>query len=123
MAERTVDGYIAGLEDWQGEIVSGVRNLILDLYPDVKESIKWAQPVFEHHGPFAYIKAFNMAVNFGFWRGAELDDPQVLLQGSGEKMRHLKLKTNSDINDHDLMAFIRQAYQLNEIEGDPTKGG
>ncbi len=59
--------------------------------PEASESIKWAQPVYESNGPFAYIKAFKNAVNFGFWRGVDLDDPQGLLAGDGDKMRHVKL--------------------------------
>ena len=74
MAEKTVDSYIAELENWKSEVVSMVRQIILKVAPSVKESIKWAQPVYESNGPFAYIKAFQSAVNFGFWRGVDLED-------------------------------------------------
>ena len=59
MAEKTVDGYIAQLNDNQAEIVSKVRGIVLDAAPEAVESIKWAQPVYETNGPFAYIKAFK----------------------------------------------------------------
>ena len=42
MTDKTVDAYIAGLPDWQAEIVAAVRKIILDAAPDAKESIKWA---------------------------------------------------------------------------------
>jgi hypothetical protein len=74
--DKTVDGYIAGLEGWQAEIVSALRQLILDAAPDATESIKWSQPVYEDNGPFCHIKVFKNNVNFGFWRGAELPDPK-----------------------------------------------
>jgi hypothetical protein len=122
MAEKTVDSYIAGLEDWQGEIVSSVRRILNGAAPNAEEAIKWAQPVYSSNGPFAYIKAFKSSVNFGFWRGVELKDPKGLLQGSGDKMRHVKLTTLDDIDAAAFSDFIDQAMQLNQTKGDPTKG-
>ena len=122
MAEKTVDGYIAGLADWQAEIVISLRKIILDAAPDANESIKWAQPVYEKGGPFAYIKAFKNAVNFGFWRGVDLEDPKNLLQGSGEKMRHVKLTGLDQIQSQVFTDFVKQALALNLEKGDPTKG-
>jgi len=43
MAEKTVENYITQLEDWQAEIVSQVRQIILEAAPGANESIKWAQ--------------------------------------------------------------------------------
>lgn len=121
MAEKTVDSYIAGLEDWQGEIVSQVRQIILQAAPEAGESIKWAQPVYEINGPFAYIKAFKNSVNFGFWRGVDINDSAGLLQGSGEKMRHFKLTSLEDINAPVFSDYVQQAVKLNLTKGDPTR--
>ena len=122
MADKTVDSYIAGLPTWQADIVAAVRKIILDTVPEAKESIKWAQPVYESGGPFAYMKAFKNAVNFGFWRGVDLKDEKGLLQGSGDKMRHVKLTSLEDIQPQVFTEFIRQALVLNMEKGDPTKG-
>ena len=122
MGEKTVDGYIAGLEGWKGDVVSGVRHVILRAAPEAKESIKWAQSVYESNGLFAYIKAFQNAVNFGFWRGVDLKDPRGLLQGSGGKMRHVKLTSLDDVDENTFADFVRQAIELNKAKGDPTKG-
>ena len=121
MAEKTVDAYIAQLESLQGEIISEVRKIILEAAPEAEEAIKWAQPVYSLNGPFAYIKAFKRAVNFGFWRGVDIDDPSGLLQGSGEKMRHVKLTDLNDIDEHAFTDFIQQAIKLNLTKGDPTR--
>jgi len=40
---------------------------------------------------FAYVNAFTAHVNVGFFRGAELADPERLLEGTGKFMRHVKL--------------------------------
>jgi hypothetical protein len=111
-----------GLEGWKGEAVEKLRSIVLDAAPEAKEAFKWSQPVYEFGGPFCYIKAFKEHVNFGFWRGVDLDDPMGLLQGSGEKMRHVKLTSVKDINEQAFSAFVRAAVTLNKEKGDPTKG-
>ena len=122
MTEKTVDAYISSLNDKQADIVSSVRQIVREAAPNADEAIKWAQPVYSSNGPFAYIKAFKNSVNFGFWRGVDLKDPKGLLQGSGDKMRHVKLTGTDDIDTTAFSDFIVQAVQLNQTKGDPTKG-
>jgi len=119
--KKTVAGYIAELDDWRGDVVAAVRGLILDAAPKAGESIKWSQPVFDHNGPFAYIRAFGKHVNVGFWRGADLSDPKGALSGSGSKMRHIKLASAADLDAKILKAFVKQATKLNKKHGDPTR--
>jgi hypothetical protein len=121
MAKKTVENHIAQLEDWQAEIVSQVHQTLLEAAPGANESIKWAQPVYEINGLFAYIKAFKNSVNFGFWRGVDINDPGGLLQGSGEKMRHFKLTSLEAINAPVFTDYVQQAVKLNLTKGDPTK--
>ena len=103
-------------------IISRLREIIQQAAPGVKETIKWSQPVYENNGPFAYIRAFQNAVNFGFWRGVDLSDPKGLLQGSGGKMRHVKLTSLDDIDENTFIDFVRQSIELNKARGDSTKG-
>jgi hypothetical protein len=42
--------------------------------------------------PFAYVGVFKDHVNVGFFNGATLADPARLLEGTGKRMRHVKLK-------------------------------
>jgi hypothetical protein len=44
-----------------------------------------------------------------------------VLQGSGEKMRHIKLSQLADIDAELFSELIRQAIELNSKKGDPTK--
>ena len=122
MKAASVDEYIGSLEGWQAQVVSEVRSLVRQAAPEAKESIKWAQPVYEENGPFCYIKAFKNSVNFGFWRGVDLSDPSGILQGSGEKMRHVKLTGVDEIQREVLQDYVREAVALNLVKGDPTKG-
>ncbi len=121
MAPKTVDEYVKSLKPDQVEIVSTLRKVILQAAPQAKESFKWAQPVYEQEGPFCYIKAFSSAVNFGFWRGVDLDDPGGRLEGSGNRMRHFKLTQAADIDEKLITRMVKQAVKLNTEKGDPTR--
>ncbi|QPJ62308.1 MAG: DUF1801 domain-containing protein [Candidatus Nitronauta litoralis] len=59
---------------------------------------------------FAYVNAFKAHVNVGFFRGAELADPDGLLEGTGKFMRHVKLRPQSDVDTQALKRLIESAY-------------
>jgi hypothetical protein len=61
--------------------------------------------------PFGYVNVFKSHVNVGFFLGAELDDPAGLLQGTGRRMRHVKVKPGASMNSAALSALIRAAYE------------
>lgn len=60
--------------------------------------------------PFGYVNVFKAHVNVGFFCGAELEDPSGLLEGSGKRMRHVKVKPGDDLNVTALSALIDSAY-------------
>ena len=59
---------------------------------------------------FAYVNAFRAHVNVGFFRGAELEDPIGLLEGTGRYMRHVKLLPDRDVDATALIELIESAY-------------
>ncbi len=59
---------------------------------------------------FGYVNVFKAHVNIGFFRGAELADPEGLLEGNGKFMRHVKLRPESDVNAIALRKLIETAY-------------
>jgi hypothetical protein len=59
---------------------------------------------------FAYVNAFKAHVNVGFFRGAEIADPDGLLEGTGKLMRHVKLRPERDIDTAALTKLIDTAY-------------
>jgi hypothetical protein len=60
--------------------------------------------------PFGYVNSFKHHVNVGFFHGAMLEDPVGLLEGSGKRMRHVKLKPGREINAAALGDLIDSAY-------------
>jgi hypothetical protein len=61
--------------------------------------------------PFGYVNVFKAHVNVGFFRGADLEDPAHLLEGSGKRMRHVKLKAGVATDSKALGALIQAAYE------------
>ncbi len=47
--------------------------------------------------PFAYVNSFKSHVNVGFFYGAALEDRAGLLEGSGKRMRHVKLRAGREL--------------------------
>jgi len=59
---------------------------------------------------FAYVGVFKAHANVGFFFGAELEDPAGLLEGTGKRMRHVKLKPGVGLDHAALKALIDTAY-------------
>jgi hypothetical protein len=59
---------------------------------------------------FAYVNAFKAHVDVGFFRGAELSDPEGLLEGTGRFMRHVKLRPAEAVDATALRELILAAY-------------
>ena len=60
---------------------------------------------------FAYVDAFQEHANVGFFRGAELSDPEGLLDGTGKLMRHVKIRPEEDdVDPTALSKLIQAAY-------------
>jgi len=59
---------------------------------------------------FGYVNAFKDHVNVGFFRGAEISDPDCVLEGTGKFMRHVKLTPDRDFNAAALTNLVNTAY-------------
>ena len=59
---------------------------------------------------FGYVGAFRDHVNVGFFFGALLNDPAGLLEGTGRRMRHVKLWPGRDLDSAALDRLIADAY-------------
>jgi len=78
---------------------------------DVRELIHDGCPVAcVEDAPFGNVNAFNDHVNVGFFHGAALEDPAGLLEGTGKRMRHVKLRRGSEPDLAALGALIEAAY-------------
>jgi hypothetical protein len=51
-------------------------------------------------------------VNLAFSRGTDLADPQGLLEGTGKRIRHVKVRAGPDARTAAVRAIVRQAARL-----------
>jgi len=102
------------MHDHPGELGSIARHwfdVVRACGDDVRELLHDGHPTACVEGAgFAYVNAFTAHVNVGFFRGAELPDPDGLLEGSGRFMRHVKLRPGSDCDSAALARLIAAAY-------------
>jgi len=59
---------------------------------------------------FGYVNAFMGHAAVGFFQGASLPDPKRLLEGTGKRMRHVKLRPGAATDEAALSVLIDAAY-------------
>lgn len=60
--------------------------------------------------PICYIAPIKGYVNLGFFFGTHLDDPQHLLEGTGARMRHVKVRALEQAENPALAALLKAAW-------------
>ena len=75
--------------------------------PEVEGGRQKRQPLGKRMGG-RYSRAH---VNVGFFCGTELKDPARLLEGTGKYLRHVKVRSGSEIDAAALDALIAAAYR------------
>ena len=56
-----------------------------------------------------HIAVYSKHVNLGFNDGATLDDPKGILQGAGNRIRHITIKALDDLKPPEVRSYIRRA--------------
>lgn len=59
---------------------------------------------------FAYVDAFAAHASIGFYASASLPDPGRLLEGTGKRMRHVKLRWGQPTDEAALVELIAAAH-------------
>ena len=71
-----------------------------------------------------HIAVYTKGVNLGFNDGATLDDPRGILEGSGNRIRHVKIRKREDLARPEIRSYIRRARKFAIAEakklGEPT---
>lgn len=107
------DDVTAGKEENVAEIALNLRALLADVMPGITE-VNWKAQQIAGYGVgekkmsehFCYIAPLKAHVNLGFMYGADLDDPEGLMEGSGKALRHIKVKTIGQANNPAIRELI-----------------
>jgi hypothetical protein len=91
------------------EEAPGAVELIYDAYSAVSAGYSFTG---RPSDSFLYVAAYTKGVNMGFWAGTSLPDPDGLLEGTGKRSRHVKIRDLADVQRPALRALIRAAIEI-----------
>ena len=122
-ASARITARIEALDDWRGEMLAQVRQLIREADPEITEEWKWAKPtsggtpVWSHAGIVCTGESYKDKVKLTFARGASLSDPKQLFNASleGGTRRAIDLRQGQQIHPAAFKQLIRAAVAANAL--------
>lgn len=93
-ASEKVTKSIASYNDWRGNLLSELRELINKTAPELTEDFKWNVPVWTSNGLVCAISAFKDHVKMNFFKGAYLPDPHGIINGGQDSKEHRSINLN-----------------------------
>jgi len=112
-----IDGRIAELGDWRGELLSRLRGLIKAADPEVVEEWKWrGVPVWYHDGMICTGETYKDVVKMTFAHGAKLPDPRGLFNSSleGSTRRAIDFRQGDGLDEAAVTSLYLSAVALNQ---------
>ena len=107
-----VDAWFSKPDDELREFARPWFEQMRDCGADVRELLHDGHPTAcVGDAAFGYVNAFRAHVNVGFFYGAMLADSAGLLEGTGKRMRHVKLRWAQQVNAVALSELIAAAYR------------
>lgn len=128
---RLIDAKIAALDDWRGETLARMRELILAADAGIVEQVKWRKPtnpagvpVWECAGILCTGETYKDKVKLTFAKGARLNDAQKLFNASidGNTTRAIDLRAGDTVDAAAFAALIREAVAVNTAARKKTEG-
>jgi hypothetical protein len=98
------------MDEDKGETVISLRKSVLEITPSAKEEIKYGGLVFASDKRLfcgIFVRKNHISVEFD--RGAEMQDPNNFLEGSGKNRRHLEIFQQEDIKNKKVEYYIKQS--------------
>jgi hypothetical protein len=110
---ETFDAHLADQTPRNQVILRELRRFVKRVEPRLDETVKWGNACWAGPaGPVAYAHCEPDHVEFGFFNGAALADPDRLLVGKGRYVRHVPLRDSADLAERPVEALLRQAVPL-----------
>lgn len=118
-----IDGIIASQPNWRGETLAELRALILDAYPEIRETVKWkmpskplGSPTWEANGIVCVADFLKNAVRLTFPKGAQVPDPSKLFNArlDSKVARAIDFIDGDSFDRGQLKLLIRAAVEVNE---------
>ena len=90
------------------------RSLVLELIPDARETVylRWRIAIYKRATEICGIQPAGDRCNFYLTKGAYLQDPQGILEGSGKTIRHVKVRSVVGMAAEALRDLLKQALEI-----------
>ena len=105
-----VDAYIGRQQEFAKPVLRYIREVVHEGCPDVKETLKWGVPSFEHRGILCGVAAFKAHMQFGFWK-----HDLVVGKRAASGMGFGRFSTIEELPPRaKLVGYVKKAAKLNE---------
>jgi len=108
---KTADALVKEQSPGLRALMEKLRAFVKKQAPQLDERIKWGGICWVGRGVVCYAHPLGDRVDFGFFKGAMLKDPEGILEGSGKFLRHVKVRTLADIREGKLAGMLGQALK------------
>ncbi len=111
----TVDGIFAQASPTTLPLIKASHQFLIKLDPEVvivprlgEKSLAYGIGIKKMSEAYCYLIPFKDYVNFGFYHGTEIDSDGIL-EGTGAKIRHIKIRVLEDLQNPKLKALVLKA--------------
>jgi hypothetical protein len=113
LAERVdVDEYLADYPLEMQILARKLRDLILDAVPEFDEVIRWKNLTYGRGKMSLAIVIHKKHLNLEFANGRSLVEAGYPLEGTGKNIRHVKIRTESDLAGELLPELLKKSIEL-----------
>ncbi|HUS15812.1 MAG TPA: DUF1801 domain-containing protein [Chloroflexia bacterium] len=114
-ASEQIDGAIAALGDWRGEMYRRLRQIIGAASPELAEDWKWGTAVWIANGNVCAVGPTKDHVKINFFKGATLPDPDHLFNAGldAKQSRAIDLYQGDTVPEAALQTLVRAAVEAN----------
>ncbi len=114
----TFDDLLQITEESVRPVAEALRKIVFEVDPNTLEVVRLGYRAANYgvgtarmSDSYPYIIPYKEWVDLGFYQGVELADPDGLLEGSGAKLRHAKIRSIHDASRPTVRVLIEDALE------------
>lgn len=94
---KQLSTWLEGVRPEHRDLMIQLHQIVMSAEPEFTLSLKWRNPAYSIDGQTVlYLADQTDYVHLGFYNGALLDDPNGVIEGTGKRMRHIKIALMGD---------------------------
>lgn len=110
--EKNVEAYVRSLDRGPRALVQKLRRIVASEAPHLQEVMKWGNVCWVGRGNVCLVHVGDGHLDFGFFQGASISDPDGILVGNGKFLRMVKVRKAADIRPGPIAGVIKRAVAL-----------